>query len=228
MPLLGRAAMLLAFDVEAAAMDEHDAWHTHEHLPERLAIPGFRRGTRWVATQGEPRYFVMYEVADLAVLTSDAYRERLDHPTPWTTRIMPHYRGMTRGFCAVSASFGVGLGAFAIFVRMKPEPGRESAVRAWLAAEALPPLASRRGLGGAHLFESAAAPPMTAEQRIRGVDSSFDWAVLVTGYDEAAVGSLAHEALGTAAFAAHGAAVLMSAVHRQAYALTDREAAESA
>ena len=54
MPLLGSAAMLLSFDVEADAIDEHDRWHTHEHLPERLSIPGFRRGTRWLATDGGP------------------------------------------------------------------------------------------------------------------------------------------------------------------------------
>ena len=33
MPLLGSAAMLLSFDVEADAIEEHDRWHTHEHLP---------------------------------------------------------------------------------------------------------------------------------------------------------------------------------------------------
>src|SRR5450432_3051055 len=62
MPLLGRAAMLLSFDIVPEAMAEHDEWHTHEHLPERLSIPGFVRGTRWKALRGEPGYFVMYEV----------------------------------------------------------------------------------------------------------------------------------------------------------------------
>ena len=38
--------MLLAFDIAADTIAEHDDWHTHEHLPERLAIPGFLRGTR--------------------------------------------------------------------------------------------------------------------------------------------------------------------------------------
>ena len=38
--------MLLLFDVAQDAIPEHDEWHTHEHLPERLSIPGFVRGTR--------------------------------------------------------------------------------------------------------------------------------------------------------------------------------------
>jgi hypothetical protein len=51
-PLLGPAAMLLSFDVLPEVVAEHDHWHTHEHLPERLSIPGFLRGTRWVSLQG--------------------------------------------------------------------------------------------------------------------------------------------------------------------------------
>ncbi len=73
MPLLGSAAMLLTFDVVADAVEEHDRWHTHEHLPERLSIPGFRRGTRWIATEGGPRYMVLYEVERLATLASEPY-----------------------------------------------------------------------------------------------------------------------------------------------------------
>ena len=68
MPLLGKAAMLLSFDVVEDAIPEHDDWHTHEHLPERLSIPGFLRGTRWASFDGKPRYFVMYEVVQLATL----------------------------------------------------------------------------------------------------------------------------------------------------------------
>jgi hypothetical protein len=97
MPLLGKAAMLLSFDVVHEAISEHDDWHTHEHSPERLSIPGLLRGTRWVAVQRQPRYLVLYEVQDLDKLASVAYLERLNHPTPWTLRMMPHYRGMTMG-----------------------------------------------------------------------------------------------------------------------------------
>ncbi|HST00307.1 MAG TPA: hypothetical protein VLJ84_01470, partial [Usitatibacter sp.] len=102
MPLLGKAALLLSFDIAPEAIEAHDDWHTHEHLPERLSIPGFLRGTRWVAVRGGPRYMVLYEVAELATLTSAAYSQRLDNPSAWTAKIMPHYRGMRRGLCAVA------------------------------------------------------------------------------------------------------------------------------
>ena len=132
MPLLGKAAMLLSFDIVPEAIPEHDEWHTHEHLPERLSIPGFIRGTRWIAVQGHPRYFVMYEVERLETLSSAAYLERLNHPTPWTSRMMPHYRGMTRGLCSVVESRGFGMGHFGLLIRFNRVPGAESTLRGWL------------------------------------------------------------------------------------------------
>jgi hypothetical protein len=190
MPLLGRAAMLLLFDIAPDAIVEHDDWHTHEHLPERLAIPGFLRGTRWIATGGGPRYMVVYEVASLATLTSSPYLARLNAPSAWTSRMMPHYRGMRRGFCTVAASVGAGLGHVARLVRFKPASGTEDAARRRLVDEVLPPLPATPGIGSAHLLEGAATPPMTSEQRLRGADDGIDWALLVTGYRPAALETL--------------------------------------
>lgn len=142
MSLLGSAAMLLGFDVVPEAMAEHDRWHTHEHLPERLSIPGFLRGTRWCALRGAPHYMVLYEVESLATLTSGAYLQRLNNPTPWTSALMPHYRGMTRGLCTVLGSFGLGLGHVGALVRFT---GGDD-VHRWLLSEALPALPLRAGL----------------------------------------------------------------------------------
>ena len=85
-------ARCLARTLTPDAVAEHDDWHTHEHLPERLSIPGFLRGTRWVAAPGHPRYLVIYEVDQLATLSSDAYLQRLNNPSAWTTKMMSHYR----------------------------------------------------------------------------------------------------------------------------------------
>ncbi len=222
MPLLGSAAMLLSFDVVEEAIAEHDQWHTQEHLPERLSIPGFARGTRWVALSGQPRYFVMYEVAQLATLSSAAYLERLDHPSPWTAKIMPYYRGMARGFCSVTRSFGLGIGHAGLLLRFKPATGTESSLRDWLLQD-LARLPSTPGLGSAHLFEGALTPQMTNEQRIRGADSGFDWALFVTGYSQDALAQLMQADLGSAELERHGATGILAAMYRMDYALTDRE-----
>ena len=220
--------MLLSFDVVPVAIPEHDDWHTHEHLPERLAIPGFMRGTRWVAKDAlnkEPRYFVLYEVAELATLTSAAYLERLNNPSPWTSKMMPHYRGMTRGLCTLSGSFGLGVGHASLLIRFKPVAGMELTLRAWLLQDALPPLPSRAGIGGAHLLAGAATPAMTNEQRIRGADAGVDWAILVTGYDEAALAGLMQGDLSVVQLEQHGAIGVASGLYGMHYSLTDREVA---
>lgn len=214
MPLLGRAAMLLSFDVVAEAIAGHDDWHTHEHLRERLSIPGFLRGTRWTALRGEPRYMVLYEVEDLATLTSQAYLERLNNPSAWTTRVMPHYRGMTRGFCSVTASLGFGVGSVARLLRFRPQPGTETALRDWLLQEVLPALPLRPGLGSVHLLEGAVTPQMTNEQRIRGADAGVDWALLLTGYDEDALVALAPDHVGAAALERRGGTAVQDAMYR--------------
>jgi len=214
MPLLGPAAMLLAFDIAPEAIAEHDEWHSHEHLPERLSIPGFLRGTRWIAARGEPRYFVLYEVAALETLTSHAYLERLNNPTPWTAKMMGNYRGMNRGLCAVTGSFGSGVGHFARLLRFS-QNGESAQPRDRLlqSIERLPQL---RGICSAHLLERAATAPMTNEQRIRGADAGMDCAILITGYDDAAVSDLANPP-------GASASNIRDALYRVAHSLDRRE-----
>ena len=223
MPLLGQAAMLLLFDVVQDAIPEHDEWHTREHLPERLSIPGFVRGTRWVALNGQPRYFVMYEVERLATLTSDAYLERLNNPSPWTSKMMPNYRSMTRGFCSVAGSFGSGMGHASLLIRLSPAIEARSSLREWLLQDILPRLPSKPGIGSVHLLEGALTPPMTNEQRIRGADAGVDWALLVTGYSQDALASLMRVDLGNPQLEKHGATAVLAAMYRMEYSITQRE-----
>ncbi len=175
--MLGQAAVAMWWDVAPEMRAEWEDWHSSEHMPERLAIPGFLRGTRWVAFSGEPSYFVSYEVAQLATITSGAYLERLNNPSPWSRRMMPHHRNMVRSLCALRAGWGGGLPQALATVRFSPRAG------------ALPKLPRRKGLTGAHLLESQpmAGAPQTAEQNIRGGDGAADWVLLVGGYDVEAV-----------------------------------------
>jgi len=217
-----RGVMLLLFDIAAEAAAEHDHWHTHEHMPERLGIPGFLRGTRWNACDAIAHYCVLYEVAALAVLDSAAYRERLDHPTPWTAAMMRKYSGMRRALCTVEAAGGCGVGGTALVVRFAPADGQSGELDRWLADEVLPGLAQRPGFAGCHLFRNALAATMTREQEIRGRDATVHSALFVTGYDEAAVAALAREELAPERFAALGAVATEygARLYRQSYALS--------
>jgi len=202
---LSHAAMILSFDVTPDARAEHDHWHTHEHLIERLSIPGFLRGSRWVSASREAGYLVIYEVSDITVLKSAPYLERLNDPTPWTAKMMPHYRNMRRGFCALEFSAGHGMGSSAHVARFSPRAGAEASLNQWLVREALPGLSAEPGLAAASLFRSALTPDITAEQRIRSQDAGLDHVVIVSGYDPQRTLHAAANALSSARFDEHGA-----------------------
>ena len=225
MPLLGPAAVAMWWDIAPAMRDEFQDWHSHEHFPERLAIPGFRRGSRWADAAGGTGFFVLYELEAYETLTSPAYRARLDAPTPWSTKLMPHHLGMVRSQCRVARSIGAGLGSVLLTVRLSPDPARRDALQAWL-DESLVALPGTAGLVGAHLLrtETPSAPP-TREQRIRGGDAEADWIVLVEGYDEAALRALGRGALDEAALAEAGAASSTAGVYRLALAMTPADRA---
>ena len=192
--------MVLYYDIAPDAIDDHDDWHTHEHFPERLSIPGFLRASRWVAGDGNPRYLVMYEVSDVAVLSDTPYLERLNNPTPWTARMMLNFRGMARGFCGVVARSGAGLGHAMLSLRYAPAPGKESELRDWLKAKVLPGISSRPGAVSACMLEPAASPPMTKEQGIRGKDASIPSVLLLTGYRPDTLSRIASVELSAAQF----------------------------
>ena len=212
------AAMIMFYDVAPGTAADHDDWHTHEHMPERLSIPGFLRGSRCVAEGEGPRYMMMYEVAGVDVLTGPDYAARLNNPTPWTSRVMTSLRGMQRGFFRLTASAGVGRGDAILAIRCA---GRQDELRGWLASM-LPGIASRPGIASACLFEPAAKPGMTKEQSIRGKDTEATPVLLVTGYEREPLAAAARNELGPDRFRQHGAEPLHAA-YRLAYSLSARE-----
>lgn len=221
--MLGKAAVTIWCDVAHAVKEDFDDWHAHEHMPERLAIPGFLRGSRWESVDGNNAYFVIYELESLAVLTAGPYLERLNNPTPWSQKMMPLHRNMVRSLCRVEASFGDALAQAMLTVRFSPQPGSQERLGQWLAAEVLPKLPARKGLVAAHLLRDAARlqGAATTEQKIRGGDAVADWIVLVNGYGSGAVAKLAAEELNEAILVAHGAAPgSVARVYGLAYLLT--------
>jgi hypothetical protein len=207
MPLLGRAAVAMWWDMAPAHRAEFEDWHAHEHFPERLAIPGFRRGSRWASADGGDGFFVMYELESYETLTSPAYFARLNNPTPWSQKLMPHHSRMVRSQCHVLDSHGGGLAAAMLTVRLSPQPGRADALRLHLRA-VLRDLPQRPGMTGAHLLQTQTpTAAATTEQKIRGgADGVADWIVLVSGYDVPALQAMADDALGAPQLGAAGAA----------------------
>ena len=135
--------------------------------------------------------------------------------------MMPHYRGMRRGFCSVSGSSGLGMGHLSVLLRFKPASASAASLRRWLLQDVLPTLPAKPGIGSAHVLEGAITPQMTNEQRIRGPDAAIDWALLITGYREAAPADLVRDIAG--ALHQRGATAVLDSMYRIDYSLARAE-----
>jgi hypothetical protein len=206
MALLGQGAIAMWWDIAPGHRAEFEHWHTHEHFPERMGIPGFHRGSRWAAADGGAGFFVMYELQAYETLVSDAYLARLNAPTPWSTRMMPHHRHMVRSQCRVLESCGGALSRHALTLRISPEEGADARLRGELRALGRA-LSARPGLAAAHLLQNQTPSiAATTEQQIRGgADAAADWIFIVCGYDRSVLEQLAGADLSDAALQAAGA-----------------------
>jgi hypothetical protein len=114
-------------DIELDRVSEYEAWHTLEHVPERVWVPGFTRGNRYVAVSGgQPRYLTLYDIVSFDPLMSEQYIDLVEHPTAWTASMRPAFKNFLRQPCELVASAGHILGGWTLTVRFA------------LAAEAVP------------------------------------------------------------------------------------------
>ncbi len=106
-----QAVLSIFNDVDPGIEDRYELWYQTDHFPDRLNVPGFRRGRRYRRLRGTGReYFTFHEVDSLDVLTSPAYLTRLREPTPETTHLMPHFRRPVRSVCSIEVDRGQGIG----------------------------------------------------------------------------------------------------------------------
>ena len=186
MSLLGTAAVTIWHNVRPQVRADYFEWHNREHMPERVGIPGFLRGRRYAALDGDPEFCTLYEAESLAVLTGAEYTARLDHPTPWTRRVAADLHGNVRSLCRVALSLGAGQGGLMMNWRYDVTFGKEDAHRTLVEAQ-LRLLTQRPQIVGAHLClgDSAASSVQTAEKKTRPIKAlTPNWVVMVEGGGE--------------------------------------------
>ncbi|MCO6384385.1 hypothetical protein [Oceanicola sp. 502str15] len=131
MTLPGKAFLALWHDIEPASQTEYMEWHTREHMPERLSIPGFLVGKRLIGHERERyRYGTVYTGENVDVFRSPAYLERLNNPTEWSGRVQPTFRNFLRVACNRLASAGTGDGGAMATIRLTMAEGDHSALEA--------------------------------------------------------------------------------------------------
>jgi len=205
MSLLGKAALAMWWDMAPNMNTEFQDWHSHEHFRERLAIPGFKRATRWSSADGGEGVFQIYEMEAHEVLSSPRYLAHLNTPSPWSIKMMPHHRNMVRSQCHVLESNGENVARHALTIRLSPAPKTDDTLRSSLKT-IIDHLVEQPGCVGGHLLRhEAPAIAQTTEQKIRGNDQFADWVLLVIGYDLDVLKELAASRLSASALAQLGA-----------------------
>jgi hypothetical protein len=216
--LAGQAFVAIWHDVAPEGRAAYYEWHNREHMPERLGIPGFRRGRRYLAERGGPEYFNLYEVDTLEVLTGRDYLERLNNPTPWTRRTVGHVRNVSRSLCRVEVSLGRAQGGVLATWCLEARADQETSLRHHLIEEALPAIFDAPGVLGAHFgtADRSGSDLMTEERKMRGTTTAVPgWVVLVEGISVAAAVGAGERVLDAEALVAHGATPMVTcAVYR--------------
>jgi len=178
--------LLVLNDVIEGAEEEFNRWYQQQHVPERLGVPGFNTARRYRAVDRGPAYMAVYECASIGVLASEAYQQRLAHPTDWTRKIMPSFRNMLRSACRETWSLGVGVGGGAIIVQCRPGQDREDAARRWIKDSLARDLMQSACAVRTSLWEADAAVTggPSPEMALRGgSDKSADWILFLESHD---------------------------------------------
>jgi hypothetical protein len=172
-------------DIDPPAEAEYNVWHTREHMPERVGIPGFLVGRRYSDCNADKfRYFTLYEGRALDVFCSEAYLARLNAPTQWSTRVQPYFRNFIRAACQTASTCGYGIGGALLTARVHFVDGGEPTFRD-ASADFTEQLGALPGVTGVHVgvAEPSVTSTKTAETVLRQLtnESLFDGLVLVEG-----------------------------------------------
>src|SRR5438128_1597999 len=165
MNLAGRGIVAIWHDIVLEGEPEFYEWHNREHMPERMGIPGFRRGRRYIAIDGSPQFFCFYEGDDLSVVAGPEYLERLNNPSEWTRKMMPNFRNMSRSVCNLRYSEGAGEGGFIATLRFSAAKKNEDE----LCETVLPAVAKAPGIVALHwcVADGASSNIPTTEKTFR-------------------------------------------------------------
>jgi len=146
------------FDFSACAEDEFNDWYDIEHVAERLRIPGFVNGVRWLGADNPKLSLAIYDLESLAVLQKPEYRAvSPENFSPWARRLVGRCKRVCRFNCEqmgtgdrVAPDAASGLLVYA----MNVVPEAETEFNDWYDNEHIPRLAAVPGALMARRFRS--------------------------------------------------------------------------
>ncbi len=144
-------------------------------MPERVSIPGFRRGRRFIAIEADLGFFNLYDTDSADVVRGPDYKARLDSPTPRTLSAVRHFRNVARALCSVAAASSgaqsqLAQGGLVATLRLAVDEADEARMLASVERSLLPGLAAAAGVAAVRVLiaDRAASGYVNAEQRRAG------------------------------------------------------------
>src|SRR6266436_2565046 len=126
-------------------------------MPERLGIPGFLRGRRYMHTKASGHaMFILYEAAHIETFRSPRLLARLNDPTEWSKRVQPGLVNFVRGPCQTLISLGDGVGGALVAIRISGEI-KEKVEAGQRLMSAAPAMAQLHGVTGVHVGQYVAS-----------------------------------------------------------------------
>jgi hypothetical protein len=182
MALAGKAIAAIWNDITPEGRANFYEWHSREHMPERIGIPGFRRGRRYIGIDAQIEFFTLYEADSTDVLTGPDYKQRLNNPTDWSRRSVVEFRNNLRGICRTIHTAGHAEGGYLFTLRFDVDEQNRTQAESVLSGTILPALLEHSEITGTHLcvcdHELSGTNTDLQRQRKIGVP---DWVVMIEG-----------------------------------------------
>ena len=96
---IGNTVLVVTMEVDAEDEEEFNKWYNEQHLPERMAIPGYVSARRFKLEDGNNalKYLCIWEMDDGSPLQSEIYKAQNAPPPELYLRVNETIKARTRG-----------------------------------------------------------------------------------------------------------------------------------
>ena len=169
--------MMVRMDILPEIEEDWNRWYETRHIPDRLKIPGFLSARRFVAIEGEPKYWSVYDLASVEVLASEPYLQLRDQEYSRgadsfeliTGRLPNISRGLYRQIYPEPDEYQAPGTEFLFAVGFDAPPERQEEFNAWYDTEHIPALLRVPGFITARRFIAEERPMPARAGKIKTV-----------------------------------------------------------
>ncbi|HEX6442666.1 MAG TPA: hypothetical protein VF007_10800 [Stellaceae bacterium] len=158
---MAKGVLIASMNFAQVAVDEFHDWYDHEHIPERLRVPGFLNAERWIGAADPKVSVALYDLDNVGVLKSPAYLAVGGaNGTPWTKRVTGRTKMIIRleGEQILPGDALMPAGATALLlIAMNVAPEQEHEFNEWYNTEHLPQLGAVPGVLAARRYRGTGA-----------------------------------------------------------------------